>query len=143
MQRINPISTTLPFFLTGGSHFSKKNSVVDVSVISEVDENPEVTEYIEALRAAKECTKSWLDQGWVVHSKTSSLHSPWHLTDARMVAGKTKGVIAVLDQRHPDGDWTDDGFFSCHHKRGASFPLQLPDPCADGVQSLQCWTSTF
>ena len=62
MKRINPISTTFLFFCLEGPTLVIY-SVVDVSVISEVDENPEVTEYIEALRAAKECTKSWLEQG--------------------------------------------------------------------------------
>lgn len=32
---------------------------------------------------------------------------------------------------------SDEGFLSSHHKRGASFPLQLPAPCADGVYSDQ------
>lgn len=32
---------------------------------------------------------------------------------------------------------TDEGFLSSHHKRGASFPLQQPAPCADGIYSSQ------
>lgn len=32
---------------------------------------------------------------------------------------------------------SDEGFLSSHHKRGASFPLQQPAPCADGIYSSQ------
>ena len=49
--------------------------------------------------------------------------------DPRLLLDAVKGA----EHRH----LLDEGFLSSHHKRGASFPLQQPAPCADGIYSSQ------